>query len=299
MLQPFIKISLAGVVGISVAGAALSIAPASHNFGKVAVMGSVQQAFTVTLPSGVARGASLTYAIAGPDAADFILPPPAGTIDPFDPMRPCPPGPQGRACSKEVVFWPHGLGPKQATLVVTDNSGNRATAALSGEGVKALCTNTVVWCNYAIHYSGVVSYAGEAGHVNVDVVQGVASCNAASPGESGLTTGPGLIGVEFGRDGEMPGGFYRITVACPIHYTSEPGYPAVPDRPAELGHGEFGSYKQPLGMPLAQVNVGPPRLKGTNSEGDVVSWDLCPNGQYQIAPIPDSGEREDQRRCTP
>ena len=61
--------------------------------------------------------------------------------------------------------------------------------------------------------------------MNVDVEKGVASCNAT--GESELTSGPGLVAVEFGRNKT----FYRVTVACPTRYPPEPA------RPAELGHG--------------------------------------------------------------
>jgi len=258
------------------AAAALTIAPASHDFGKVAVKDFSAQDFTTTLPRGAARGTSLSYAITGPDAVDFIYSyiGPDPTVDPFDPSGPCSAGPQGIVCIGQVEFRPQSKGPKRATLEVTDNSGNRATAALRGEAVLALCLATVVWCNYSHHYSGVVSWSDGNAGVNVDVVKGVASCNAT--GESELASGPGLIGVEFDQsiEGRSILTFYRITVACPIRYPPEPA------RPAELGHGEISSYKQPLGMTIAEANAGPPRLKGQDGE---VSWNLCPAAQYRPA----------------
>ena len=257
------SVGLILVIGGTTA-AALTIAPASHDFGQVAVMGLKTQIFTTTLPPGVTSG-TLTYAITGPDAADFLD---SGTM-PFGPNTSCPSGPQGVACEWSVEFRPRSMGPKRATLEVTDNSGNRITAALRGEAVAALCTNRVVFCNYAHHYSGVVSWSDGNAGVNVDVEKGVASCNAT--GESELTSGPGLVAVEFGESEDEPSPFYRITVACPTRYPPEPA------RPAELGHGELGSYKQPLRMTIADVNKGPPRLKGDDGE---VSWNLCPNAQY-------------------
>jgi hypothetical protein len=186
------------------------------------------------------------------------------------------------------------MGQKHATLVVSVGPGNWTSATLEGEAVAALCTNRVVFCNYAHHYSGVVSWRGEGGHANVDVVKGVASCNATTGDGAGMTSGSGLIAVEFGKDDEMPAGFYRITVACPIRYPPEPA------RPAELGHDEFGSYKQPLpsGVTVEQVHAGPPNLKGSISEGgDGVSWNLCPNSQYRLGrPEEDS---PDEHRCRP
>lgn len=280
-----------------IATGALTIAPASHDFGKVAVMDfKADVIYTTTLPPGAAPGTSLRYTITGPDAADFVytFEGSGPTVDPFDPNGPCTAGPQGVQCIGQVEFRPQSVGPKRATLEVTDNNGNRAVAAVRGEGVAALCLHTVVPCNYAHHYSGVVSWRGEEGHAIVDVVAGVASCNATVGGGAGMTSGPGLIGVEFGESADAPKKFYRITVACPTRY------PPEPTRPAELGHDEFGSYKQPLprGVDLGMIRAKLPQLTGFISEGaDGVTWELCPNSQYRVAPRP--GERKDQRRCTP
>jgi hypothetical protein len=265
------------------AAAALTLTPPYHNFGKVAVMGTASKTFTTTLPSGVTSG-TLTYSVTGPDAADFLG---DGTL-PFGPSTGCSSSPQGLVCEWSVEFRPRSLGPSRAFLAVSDGLGSMTTATLEGEGVAAICKHTVVPCNYAHHYSGVVSWSGEGGHANVDVVEGVASCNAAGGDGGGMTSGPGLIGVEFDRSIEMDARrsftWYRITVACPIRYASEPGYPPEPIRPAELGHDEFGSYKQPLGMTIDEAQASPPKLKGSNNEaGDIVSWDLCPNAVFRPA----------------
>jgi hypothetical protein len=251
-------------------------------------LGLKLQEFVITVPAGTGGRNPLTYSITGPDAADYYWSPLG--IDPFNVLEPCP-DIEGVTCTGAVGFSPQSIGPKSATLVVTDSLGNRVTAALKGVGVAALCLHTVVPCNYAHHYSGVVSWSGGDGQATVYVVMGEASCNVANPGEEGgLSSGPGLIGVEF--DESDDGRFYRITVACPFRY------PPDPARPAELGHGEFGSYKQPLGITIAQVQARPPRLMGSNNEGgDIVSWDLCPNSQYQW-PSRSPGSLR-QGRCPP
>jgi len=282
MISPLAKVLLACGSAVVVAGVALTITPAYHNYGEVGVMGLKVQTFRITLPPGSPRGIMLGYRIVGPDSLDFLMRG-SQTIDPFDPNTSCGTGPQGVACTEEVEFRPRSPGPKKATLVAGDDRGSFTSATLEGKGVAPVCTHTVVPCNYALHYSGVVSYAGENGHVNVDVVEGVASCNAADSEQGGITSGPGIIGVEIERneDRQLRRTFtyYVITVACPIRY------PPQPVRRAELGHMEFGSYKQPLGMALGEAIAAPPRLKGQNNEGDeLVSWNLCPNSQYRPAP---------------
>jgi hypothetical protein len=249
------------------AAAALGLAPQYHNFGKVVAGNQKSRSFTTTLPPGAPPGTTLTYTITGPDASDFQWSD-NNPVDPFGSSH-CQAGPQGVTCTGEVLFYPRSIGPKRATLAVSDGRGSMTTATLEGEAVAALCTNRVVFCNYALHYSGVVSWSDGTSGVNVDVVNGVASCNAS--GESELTSGPGLVAVEFGESEDAPSPFYRITAACPTRYPPEPA------RPAELGHGEIGSYKQPLAMTIAQVHKGPPRLKGNDGE---VSWNLCPNAQF-------------------
>lgn len=274
-----IKLLLAGVVILAVTGAALSITPVYHNFGKVPVGVFKEMEFKVTLSPRPTPGTTLRYVIRGADAVDFDLrsgtdidslnPAAGATVDPLDPLRGCAAGAQGVVCTVGVQFRPESMGPKKAALDVEHGRGS-TSATLEGEGVAALCTHTVVPCNYAHHYSGVVQWSDGTAGVNVDVVKGVASCNAL--GESEMVSGPGIIGVEFGESADAPSPFYRITVACPTRYPPEPA------RPAELGHGEFGSYKQKLNRTIVEVQTkGPPRLWAWEGE---VSWNLCPHAQY-------------------
>ena len=100
----------------------------------------------------------MTYSIIGPDAGDFLLTT-GSTIDPFDPSSPCPAGAQGVVCTTGVEFRPRSMGPKKAILVVSDGRGSSNSAPVEGTAVAALCTHTVVPCNYALHYSGVVSWS--------------------------------------------------------------------------------------------------------------------------------------------
>ena len=287
MTQPLIKVLLAGLAALALGGAALSISPVYHNFGEVAVQASKTQEFQITLPPGTARGTTLRYSIMGPDAVDFILMA-ASTQDPFDPNFPCPPGAQGVICTMGVEFRPRSMGLKKATLVVTDGRGSSNSATVEGTAVAALCKPTVVWCNYAHHYSGVFSWSDGNDGVNVDVVQGVASCNVMGD-PTPLASGPGLIAVEFDRD-EDSTTFFRITVACPTRY------PPEPVRPVEFGKNDLSTYKQPLAMTIERVNAGPPRLKGRDDE---VSWNLCPNSQYRRPVRAGAGALGPQDPCPP
>ncbi len=282
MTRPPINV-LPGIAAIALAGAALSISPASHNFGEVAVMGLKEQDFQIILSPGTPRGATLRYSIMGPDAGDFSLRY-GPTQDPFHPNDPCPAGAQGVVCTTAVEFRPRSLGRKTATLTVSDGRGS-TSATIQGTGVAALCKATVVWCN-SHHYSGVFSWSDGSGAVNVDVVQGVASCNVSGD-VSPLTSGSGLLAVEFDLD-EDGTTFFRISAACPTRY------PPEPVRPVEFGKHDLSSYKQPLAMSIGQVNRGPPRLKGSDGEA---SWDLCPNSQFQ--PAVRTGASRGQGRCPP
>jgi hypothetical protein len=285
-----LSIGLVLLIG-GTAAAALTINPPYQNFGKVVAGNMESRSFTTTLPPGAAWGTSLTYTITGPNAGDFKWED-ANPVDPFN-SNSCRAGAQGVACTGSVLFYPRSVGSKRATLAVSDGRGSMTSATLEGEAVAALCTNRVVFCNYAHHYSGVVSWSDGDSYVNVDVVRGVASCNTGGPDPGLMVSGPGLIAVEFGQSTERSERrsltYYRITAACPTRY------PPEPTRPAELGHDEIGSYKQPLGMTLAELQEREhPRLKGSDGE---VSWDLCPNSQFQPAVrVQDS---RSQGRCPP
>lgn len=237
---------------------AITITPISHDYSQVPVSALASQSFRVTLPAATQAGTTLTFTIAGADPNDFVSAQAGKTVDPF---TGCSAGAQAITCTDSVGFRPKSLGPKQATLVVTDNHGNRATAALKGIGVAPLCTHTVVPCNYAHYFSGTFGWrsvsSGPGGSdtetVDVNVVNGIALCSGGSTSSAqgrtrtGSINGPGLIGVEFLPD-PVHTWVYRITVACPsVAWPATADEPATASEPAELGRGEQSSDKQPTG----------------------------------------------------
>jgi hypothetical protein len=301
-------LALAGVVWLGAAvTAAITISPTSHDFGSVARRGIASVHFTLTV-SPVTPGATLRLTITGPDAADFSVngaPNEPDTVDLNNPAR-CAVSSQGAQCEVYVEFRPQSnsvLGPKAARLEAIDSRGNVATAPLKGKVVAALCEHKVVPCNYAMFYSGTVAWTSglsgpggtESEHVQVDVVNGVASCNGSATSASlgrtrtGSITGTGLIAVEFEETDTSTTGrpspkilVYRVTVACP-----SPAWPATvdeaatPSRPAELGHNEQGSYNQPatggIGMNLeGSSSIPSPDADPANGITGLVSvrWSL-------------------------
>jgi hypothetical protein len=235
-------------VGALGAGAyrALTLVPTSHDFGKAGVQGEVYRVFRI---SGVtaATAPTLRAELTGRDSVDWYLqndgsacwwpgrqdsnyvnnnPSPfPGTCDPF-----------------EVTFHPRTEGRKTAVLVVKDELGNRATAQLTGEAVAALCTNKVVFCNYAHLYSGTFNQTSNVetqdsylrSTVMVTVTRGEAVClgtqtqfqrNADPETVTKEISGPGLFAVEFllGNNDSLK---YRISFACPE--PARRGEPGVP-----------------------------------------------------------------------
>jgi hypothetical protein len=282
MSRPFtprVTLASAAALGITVA-AAITISPASHDFGDAARQGSVWALFQLTV-SPVTRGDTVRVSITGPDTADFAVGGQPNSTQAIDPTT-CPVGSQGSVCDVGVEFHPQSgsiLGPKAATLVVTNRAGTRVTAALKGKVVAALCQHIVVPCNYAMFYSGTFDWSsglsGPGGSysetVLVAVTNGVAFCSGtatdAGNGRSrtGAITGPGLIAVEFLDEFvdslRIHRLVYRITAACPSpHWPATADEPATPSRPAELGHGEQGSYNQPA------TGLGMKNLVGSSSD---------------------------------
>ncbi len=231
--------------------ASITITPASHDFGDVAVNASVAKDFLV---GGVANRDSALAILTGPDATQWII---------QDGAERCWVNLQDSIpCSFNLSFWPKSLGPKTATLVVRDYHGNRVTAQLKGKGVQALCEMKVVFCNYAHLYSGVFKWddvlrapkASTVIAVEAKVDSGRVSCNGTETltdegGSRVLTSnGNGLIAVEFKVDDTMRQ-VYNITVACP-----SPGDADTPSQRAELGHFDQQSYDQrttAAGVPVA------------------------------------------------
>jgi len=153
-------------------------------------------------------------------------------------------------------------------LVVKDFRGGRATAALKGNGVRALCENKVVSCNYAHLYSGVFSWndglQGAGSSTSIVMQADIDGLNVACNGtetirdEGGshvlVSKGSGLVAVEFKVDDENRK-VYNITVACP-----SPGNSDKPSQRAELGHFDQQTYEQ------LKTKAGPPIVpKGENT----------------------------------
>ncbi len=316
MKRPFARgLALVGIVVALVAAmqAGITVTPAGHDYGDVGLGGVVYQDFQMELPPGIAPQDTvyqLSMTTTGPDAKDFLLYTPlidVPVVTRHVNLIQCPTGPRALVCTESVRFTPTLVGPRQATLVVADNRGNRFTVPLRGKGVEPVCTNRVVFCNYAHLYSGTFgwnySIIGPASqtkvHVQVTVTNGVAVCNGAETitangrAQTGAITGKGLFAVEWLEDAMYPF-VYRITAACPTpDWPADPdGSAATPSQPAELGHNDMSSDKQSdpsikPGMTLEQVVIQLNRLQGTLSypapETDqlngvsgnvVVSWNI-------------------------
>ena len=212
---------------------------------------------------------------------------------------------------------PNGVSPGGFTVSGL-RPGDAMQFSITGVQASAGCRMEVVLCNYAHLYSGTFGWtiglsasgSQEREQVEVNVVSGRAACQGtASSSENGVTrtgriSGPGLIAVEFERDANRP--VYRIIVACPTpDWPAGPNAePATPSRPAELGHGEQESYKQPAtvpGMTLTGSYSNPaPETDALNGvTGTVtVSWHLCDPAKYR--PFVRPGPRPDStgRKCT-
>lgn len=274
--------ALVGIMGLVAAvQASLTVTPTSHDYGTVGVGGILPKDFRIVLQPGTSNGSKLSLELVGADAQDF-----GATHDSLDGNSSgCSSGPQGLECVAQVNFSPKTLGPKQASLVVSDNRGATVRVPLTGKAVQPVCTNRVVFCNYAHLYSGtfgwtysIISPSSQTNvHVQVDITNGVAVCNGAETiaengrSTTGAITGKGLVAVEWLLDDMYPF-VYRITAACPTpDYPAGPnGEAATPSQPAELGHNDMTSDKQPdpwikPGMTLEHVVTGLYRLQGTLS----------------------------------
>jgi hypothetical protein len=188
------------LLGAGVVAAGITITPASYDYGKVAVRGYAYHDFDVSIPRGAGPTDTVTQTLTGADAAEFGLN--TGGCERFWRTEPC---------RFQIVFQPKSVGHKVATLVVVDTRGNRGTAQLTGEAVEPVCTNEVVFCNYAHLYSGTFAWtSGVHGpfsqydeHVQVGVASGVATCNGAATSvsqerrESRAINGTGLVAIQF------------------------------------------------------------------------------------------------------
>ncbi|MBL9016285.1 MAG: choice-of-anchor D domain-containing protein [Myxococcales bacterium] len=128
----------ATLTGTGIVGATLSIAPATHDYGSVAIQtNSPYQDFVVTNTGGVASGVP-TVALNGTNASEFNIanPPNGGCTAALAP---------GASCTIQVRFSPVivSMIAKQATLDVGASPGGNVSAALSGFAIsQAQIANT-------------------------------------------------------------------------------------------------------------------------------------------------------------
>src|SRR5262245_8698459 len=254
------------------AAATMRIQPSSYDFGKEVTHGGAKAtSFAISVTGG---GTVLTATISGPDVADFKLGTATGC------------GPTSNSCTLAVSFKPQSVGVKNATLTLDDGKGNSAQASLRGTGIAPVCTNNVVFCNYAFLYSGNFDWTTASETVRVTVVDGVATCNGSVTLQGrprGSVNGTGLIGVEFVRGSitdslgnEGPERLvHRVTVAWRSPFVpATADAAALPSRPAELGDFFKTTYNQPA------IKTPMDSLTGSTSyplegEGTVsVTWTL-------------------------
>lgn len=231
------------VAALSVAflGFTITVTPASHDWGDVAVNANVDKDFAV---AGIANKDSALATVTGTDANQFIM---QGGNDRCEVDTA-----NGFQCSFSVTFWPKSIGPKTATLVVRDYHGSRVSVPLKGRGVQPVCESKVVLCNYAHLYKGIFSWndvlRGAKSSTVIAVTANIDGLKVVCSGTQTITeegvarvwtsNGSGLVAVEFKEDDTMRK-VYNITVACP-----SPGNADTPSERAELGHFDQQSYEQ-------------------------------------------------------
>ena len=107
---------------------ALSISPATRDYGSVAVNSGASQAFTITNSSdaGITATGLVAVALDGANPGDFRIS--GNTCATVTSLAP------GASCTVTVEFEPKSAGAKAASLNVTATPTNGATAALTGTG---------------------------------------------------------------------------------------------------------------------------------------------------------------------
>jgi hypothetical protein len=148
-------------------------------------------------------------------------------------------------------------------------------ASLKGTGIRAICENRVVFCNYAFLYDGVFSWSNvivsaqskTTEDVTVSIVAGRGSCKGAETitdngaSQTGGISGTALVAVEFVTEplndsSEKDEPVYRITVACPTPlWPSTADAAGTPSQPAELGHNDQTTYNI-KGVPIGSTLIG-------------------------------------------
>lgn len=265
-----LRLGVAGTAALLMTHANITVRPATHDFGEHTVNSlSPEITFRMTFTSMLLFIDSVTVKVAGQNPGDFgLVKGGFGTIDlglssdtAISFRDHCATVGNGIECTVDVRFRPRSVGPKLARLDIDDLQGNRASAQLAGKGIAVTCLHRVVPCNFAHMWSGRFGWTSvtkgpdsrDSTDVSVRVTNGVAFCRGLVEETSQGTTriaeirGPGLVAVELLKDPVYPW-VYLITVACPSpDWPEDPssGTPATPSRPAEMGHEEQSSEKQP------------------------------------------------------
>jgi hypothetical protein len=102
----------------------LAVSPTSATFGPAPIGGTSPTLTFVVKNAGRITTGSLGIAVAGRDAADFVI-----TSNPCTVLGP------DQACAVGVALRPRTAGPKSASLLVSGVPGGDATASLAGDGL--------------------------------------------------------------------------------------------------------------------------------------------------------------------
>lgn len=240
------KPALPVLVALGLGGAALTVTPAQHDFGKAVVGGVAGKQFTVS--STVDD--SLIVWLTGANPNQFILQSGLATahgrvpeLEEAGNYKRCEYNAAPVAsCQFEVTFRPGSVGVKTAILEISNKVGMRARVPLRGEGIVAGCQPVLVACNYVGLYTGsiqiriidstsnterkarfeddftiqvnngVVTCSGTRLELEVNMRQGVPVNEIRG---QGAIAGSGMLAVEFQRNSQ--GNWeYVLTYACPF-----------------------------------------------------------------------------------
>ena len=189
--------------GAGVTQAALSVSPATFDFGSV-VAGSAsgEQTFTVT-NTGQGNSGALSVAVSGPSQADFVV----------DSTTCGAALPGGGTCTVTAHYAPSGSGAGTASLSVTASPGGTATSSLQGTGV----TQAALSVSPATFDFGQTA----AGASSSDQSFTVTNTGQATSGPVSVTlTGSGAAAFTIDTDtctAALPGGG---TCSVSVHFTA-------------------------------------------------------------------------------
>lgn len=242
-----------------------TLTPNRHDFGSAVVTTPAPVfAFQVTLPPGALATDSIDVSIGGQNPTDFSVSGGGGKRQCTTMPRPGGGNAIPGSCRVPVMFKPLALGARTADLWVVDKQGRQVSATLLGTGIMPLCTNAVVFCNYAFMYTGTVQwksvlqgdYGSNTRSISVDVQGETATCDGAETEvnismvgnqrhvttNTGRIYGAGLIAVELTQD-SLGHPAYQVTAACP-----SPAWPPAMGRSRELA--ELGTSYEEKSYPV-------------------------------------------------